>query len=164
MTKTCGLHLNPLTPPFCITLATPLAGLAFVSLPQVSLLYVARFLHGAAMAMSLIVSPSYVGEMASTPVRGSLSLVLELTYSVGLLLSFTVGWVADYYTLAAVGAAIPVVAGVLMTFVPESPYYLMMTGKPDEAAAALRRLRDAGDESAFGRELELIRVSAAELK
>lgn len=124
----------------------------------------ARFLQGAGMAMSLIVSPSYVGEMASAPVRGSLSLVLELMYSLGLLLSYIVGWVADYYTLAFVCASIPVLAGVLMTFVPESPYHLMMTGKPDEAAAALRRLRGSGDELAFSRELELIRMSATELK
>jgi len=122
---------------------------------------VARFLHGSAMAISLIVSPSYVGEMASVSIRGALTLVVELTYASGLLLSYVVGWVAEYETLAAVGAVIPVITGVLMVFIPESPYYLMMAGKPDEAAKSLRRLRDY-DEAAFRSEFEIIRLSVTE--
>lgn len=128
---------------------------------QVWYLYVARFLHGGAMAISLIVSPSYVGEMASISIRGSLTLVVELTYACGLLLSYVVGWLAEYETLAVVGAVIPVITGVLMAFIPESPYYLMMAGKPDEAARSLRKLRDY-DETAFKKELEIIRLSVTE--
>lgn len=130
---------------------------------QVWYLYVARFLHGSAMAISLIVSPSYVGEMASISIRGSLALVVELTYASGLLIAYIIGWVADYYTLATVGAAIPLITGVLMIFIPESPYYLMMVGKPEEAARSLRRLRNS-DEAAFKRELEIVRLSVAEEK
>lgn len=121
----------------------------------------ARFLHGSAMAISLIVSPSYVGEMASISIRGSLTLVVELTYSSGLLLSYVVGWVAEYETLAVVSAIIPVITGVLMVYIPESPYYLMMVGKPDEAARSLKKLRDY-DELAFKQELEIIRLSVTE--
>lgn len=130
---------------------------------QVWYFYVARFLHGSAMAISLIVSPSYVGEMASISIRGSLALVVELTYASGLLISYIVGWVTDYYTLAIVGATIPLITGVLMIFIPESPYYLMMVGKPEEAARSLRRLRNC-DEAAFKRELEIVRLSVAEEK
>lgn len=126
-------------------------------------MYVARFLHGSAMAISLIVSPSYVGEMASVSIRGTLALVVELTYASGLLLSYVVGWVGDYYTLAMVGAVIPVITGVLMVFIPESPYFLMMVGKPEEAARSLRKLRNC-DEGTFKRELELVRLSVAEEK
>ncbi|KAF0765923.1 solute carrier family 2, facilitated glucose transporter member 8-like isoform X1 [Aphis craccivora] len=126
-------------------------------------LYVARFLHGSAMAISLIVSPSYVGEMASISVRGSLALVVELTYASGLLLSYVVGWLADYETLAIVGAIIPVITGLLMVSIPESPYYLMMVGKPEEAARSLRKLRNCGDEE-FEEELEIVRQSVTEDK
>lgn len=126
-------------------------------------MYVARFLHGSAMAISLIVSPSYVGEMASISIRGSLALVVELTYASGLLLAYVVGWVAEYETLAIVGAVIPLITGILMVFIPESPYYLMMVGKPDEAARALRRLRNYDDVS-FKRELEIVRLSVTEDK
>ncbi|XP_060838720.1 solute carrier family 2, facilitated glucose transporter member 8-like isoform X1 [Rhopalosiphum padi] len=126
-------------------------------------LYVARFLHGSAMAISLIVSPSYVGEMASISVRGSLALVVELTYASGLLLSYVVGWLADYETLAIVGAVIPVITGVLMVWIPESPYFLMMIGKSEEAAQSLRKLRNCGNEE-FEEELEIVRLSVTEDK
>ncbi|XP_027852610.2 solute carrier family 2, facilitated glucose transporter member 8-like isoform X2 [Aphis gossypii] len=126
-------------------------------------LYVARFLHGSAMAISLIVSPSYVGEMASISVRGSLALVVELTYASGLLLSYVVGWLSDYETLAIVGAIIPVITGLLMVSIPESPYFLMMVGKPEEAARSLRKLRNCGDEE-FAEELEIVRLSVTEDK
>jgi len=126
-------------------------------------LYVARFLHGSAMAISLIVSPSYVGEMASISVRGSLALVVELTYASGLLLSYVVGWLSDYDTLAIVGAVIPVITGLLMVSIPESPYFLMMVGKPEEAARSLRKLRNCGDEE-FEEELEIVRLSVTEDK
>lgn len=126
-------------------------------------LYVARFLHGSAMAISLIVSPSYVGEMASISIRGSLALVVELTYASGLLLAYVVGWMASYETLAIVGAVIPVITGVLMIFIPESPYFLMMVGKPEEAARSLRKLRSY-DNVSFEDELEIVRLSVTEEK
>lgn len=116
------------------------------------------------MAISLIVSPSYVGEMANTSIRGSLALVVELTYSSGLLMSYLVGWIADYETLAIVCAAMPVITMVLMIPVPESPYYLMMVGKPDEASRSLRRLRSYDDEEEFEKELEIVRLSVMEEK
>lgn len=121
----------------------------------------ARFLHGCAMAISLIVSPSYVGEMASISVRGSLALVLEFTYAAGLLLAYVVGWLADYETLAMVCASIPVITGVLMVTIPDSPYYLMMVGKSEEAARSLRKLRSY-DNVEFEAELEIVRLSVTE--
>jgi SP family facilitated glucose transporter-like MFS transporter 8 len=113
------------------------------------------------MAISLIVSPSYVGEMASISVRGSLALVLEFTYAAGLLLAYVVGWLADYETLATVCALIPVITGVLMITIPDSPYYLMMVGKSEEAARSLRKLRSY-DNVEFEAELEIIRLSVTE--
>lgn len=115
------------------------------------------------MVISLVTTPIYVGELASASIRGSLVLMAELTYAVGLLLAYVVGWLTDYYALATVCATVPMVTGVLMFFVPESPYYLMLAGKPAEAAASLRRLRDS-DEAAFARELETVRLSATEEK
>lgn len=126
-------------------------------------MYVARFLHGSAMAISLIVSPSYVGEMASISIRGSLALVVELTYASGLLLSYVIGWLSDYYTLALVGSMIPLFTGMMMICIPESPYFLMMVGKPEEAAKSLRKLRSY-DDLAFEKELEIVRQSVTKEK
>lgn len=115
------------------------------------------------MGVAFIVSPSYVGEIASTSIRGTLSLVIELTYAIGMLLSYVVGWMCDYYTLATVGAVIPVLTGLLMMFVPESPYYLMTVGKSRAAAESLRALRNYDDDE-FEQELEIITRSMTEEK
>ncbi|XP_025405231.1 sugar transporter ERD6-like 6 [Sipha flava] len=145
-----------------LTVPITLAGWILILIADhVWYLYVARFLHGCAMAISLIVSPSYVGEMASISVRGSLALVLEFTYAAGLLLAYVVGWLADYETLATVCALIPVITGVLMITIPDSPYYLMMVGKSEEAARSLRKLRSY-DNVEFEAELEIIRLSVTE--
>lgn len=113
------------------------------------------------MAISLIVSPSYVGEMADTSIRGSLALVVELTYSSGLLMTYLVGWLADYKTLAIICSVIPVIVMVLMIPVPESPYYLMMTGESIEAYWSLKKLRSCSAEE-FENEIEVIRMSILE--
>ncbi|VVC43179.1 Sugar transporter, conserved site,Major facilitator superfamily domain,Major facilitator, sugar [Cinara cedri] len=161
-----GILMDRIGRKMCVFLTVPLtlAGwILILTARQVWCLYVARLLHGGAMAISLIVSPSYVGEMASISIRGSMSLVIEFTYAFGLLLSYIVGWVADYYTLATMGAAIPIITGVLMIWLPESPYYLMMVGEPIGAAKSLRRLRSY-DDLAFENELQIIRHSVMEEK
>ncbi|XP_050430160.1 uncharacterized protein LOC126839126 isoform X2 [Adelges cooleyi] len=126
-------------------------------------LYVGRFLHGCAMAISLTVTPIYVGEMASVALRGSVSLVIELSYASGLMIAYVMGWLGDYQSLIICCTVIPVITGILMLYVPESPYYLMLIGKTQEAADSLRKLRDYSDKE-FEQELQLITDSTTEIK
>lgn len=115
------------------------------------------------MAISFIVSPTYVGEIASISIRGSMVLLVDLAYAFGLLEAYVIGWVTDYYTLALIGAMIPLIIGILLILIPESPYYLMMMNKPEEAARSLRKLRNY-DNIEFEKELEIIRESATKEK
>lgn len=112
----------------------------------------------------MIVSPSYVGEMASISIRGSVILVVDFMYALGLLLSYVLGWLYDYKTFATIGITMPMITGVLMAFIPESPYFLIMKGKPEAAARSLRALRSNDDDEAFRQELEIVQQSAVEEK
>lgn len=69
----------------------------------------------------------------------------------------------EYQTLVIVGTAIPVITGILMVFIPESPHYLMMMEKPEVAARSLRALRSY-DNEAFKKEMEIIKMSVFEEK
>lgn len=105
-------------------------------------LYAARLTQGAAVAIAWVVAPAYVGEMAGARVRGALSLLVQLGYATGLLFAYVAGWlVADYVTLAVVSAAVSVGSAALFPFLPESPYYLVLDGRTDDAARSLAVLR-----------------------
>jgi SP family facilitated glucose transporter-like MFS transporter 8 len=108
---------------------------------------VARLLHGAAVGIAWVVAPAYVGEMASIRIRGKLSLLVQLSYALGLLFSYFAGWLlGDYITLTIVSACVSVMSGVLFLFLPESPYYLMLDGRADDAAKCLWSLRSYTDD------------------
>ncbi|XP_026819652.1 sugar transporter ERD6-like 6 [Rhopalosiphum maidis] len=114
---------------------------------QVWCLFVARLLHGAAVGIAWVVAPAYVGEMASIRIRGKLSLLVQLSYALGLLFSYFAGWLlGDYITLTIASACVSVMSGVLFLFLPESPYYLMLDGRPDDAAKCLWSLRSYTDD------------------
>lgn len=106
-------------------------------------MYAARLVQGAAVSVAWVVTPAYVGEMASARIRGALGLLVQLSYAAGMLFSYAASWLFDDYAALTVAAVCATVAsGALLVFLPESPYYLMLTGRPDDAAECLRSLRN----------------------
>lgn len=104
-------------------------------------LYVARLLQGAAVAISFVVAPAFVGELASVRIRGKLGLLIQINYALGLLFAYTAGWLLNYTALAVTSGIISIVSSVLFLFLPESPYYLMLAGRSDDATKCLWKLR-----------------------
>lgn len=122
-------------------------------------LYVARLLQGAAVGIGWVVAPAYIGEMASVHIRGLLGLMVQLSYGTGLLFSYAAGWLLnDYTTLTVASASASIVCGILLLFLPESPYYLMLDGRPDDAARCLWTLRTYTDDE-FQSELVTVKSS-----
>lgn len=97
----------------------------------------------------------YVSEIAGPDIRGCLSAVLKMVGQVGVLLSFLGGAYLDWRQLAMVVAVAPVMLFVSVLYVPETPSYLVLAGKDDEAARALQWLR--GPDADVGPELAVIR-------
>jgi len=67
--------------------------------------------------------------------------LMQLMMNVGSMFSYSLGPYVSYTTLGALSAIFPVVYVVLMLAMPETPYFLLMQGRRDEAETTLMRLR-----------------------
>lgn len=90
------------------------------------LIYLARFIVGAAVGASCVVVPTYISEIAEISTRGTLGAMFQLNITVGILLAFILGAVMNYTAFAIVCALIEV--GFLASFIwmPESPVWLVV--------------------------------------
>lgn len=113
-------------------------------------LYAGRLLAGMGGGVVFTVNTMYWGEIASPGFRGSASSLTQAMLFLGILVADVIGYLAvgDYTTLAVCGAAVTVLFVVCFAPMPESPYYLLLRGRPDLAKQALQRLRGRDDVSA----------------
>ncbi|XP_060534859.1 facilitated trehalose transporter Tret1-like [Cylas formicarius] len=119
-------------------------------------LYAARFISGAADGLVFTAFPMYLGEIASYDIRGLLGSSLQLSMIAGMLVINVLGSYLSIYHTALVSAVLPPIFFVAFGLMPESPYYLVMKGREEDAADSLRLFRRTADVSA-----ELARVSEA---
>lgn len=101
-----------------------------------------RIIGGLFMGMTSLVVPTYIGEIASADIRGTLGSGFQLMTVSGVLFAYLVGAVITDWRMLAVVCGVPVaIYGVLAFFVKESPTYLLKKGKEKEAREALQTLR-----------------------
>ena len=128
----------------------------------------ARFAGGVAIGAASMLSPLYIAEIAPEKIRGTLVALYQLAIVAGILVVFfvnlqiqrlgdeawnlRVGWRWMFASLALPS----VLFGVCMALVPESPRWLMKTGRRDEARRVLERV--GGPDSA---EREINQIEAA---
>merc|ERR1719453_1367517 len=102
---------------------------------------ISRAIQGWAMGVASVVVNIYIGEISPTSRRGMLGALFNVNISLGILLAYvwglgcstTNGW---WRTMAAV-ALIPAGCGAFAVYkMPESPAYLNLKGKKEEAIAA----------------------------
>jgi SP family facilitated glucose transporter-like MFS transporter 8 len=67
--------------------------------------------------------------------------MMQLLMNLGSLFGYCVGPYVSYTTLGVLSAMFPVVFLGLMLYMPETPYFLLMHGRRDEAEVVLMRLR-----------------------
>lgn len=109
----------------------------------------ARVLLGVSFGLDLSCSSLYIGEIASSDMRGKLCTFTTSLVFVGVLLEYVIGpWVSF-----AQQALLPVAPALLSLAVfafwaPESPYYLASRGRGEEMRRALARLRGLSSKDA----------------
>ena len=115
--------------------------------PTVSFLIIGRLFLGLAIGIVASTVPLYLAEIAPTDKRGKLVTFFQLAITLGILLSYVVGyffadqedgWRSMFWT----GFIPAVILMVGMFFVPESPRWLIGKGRDAEALEVLNRLRD----------------------
>ncbi|XP_054263936.1 facilitated trehalose transporter Tret1-like isoform X1 [Macrosteles quadrilineatus] len=109
---------------------------------SVNILYLKRILDGMVGGVMLTVTPVYLAEIAEASIRGSVLLSITVTWFAGTLAQFCIGTYLSYNVSAAVNLIPPLAYCVLFSFLPESPYYLMMKKEDKKAAKSLSWFRD----------------------
>jgi putative MFS transporter len=112
--------------------------------PDFTILLVLRFLTGAAVGGTLPVDYAMMAEFLPARNRGRWLVLLEGFWAIGTLIVALAAWaaslagVADAWRYIFAVTAIPAIAGIGLRFlVPESPLYLMRSGRNAEAKAII---------------------------
>ena len=120
-------------------------------------LYVGRFIIGMASAVSSIADIPYLNEISPPSVRGQVTSAYELLTSLGVLLSFLVGWLcvggagsssnsisdngSGWRAAFLLPVALALAQSLGMLSLPESPQWLLEKQRAEEAGAALQLVR-----------------------
>ncbi|XP_035738913.1 facilitated trehalose transporter Tret1-2 homolog [Vespa mandarinia] len=118
-------------------------------------LLVGRIVSGFAVGFMGVPSQILVGETADPGLRGILVASSFAAYSFGILLIYAFGASFEWNVVAFCGTVLPVVAFISLSFVPESPAWLIREGKIEKARSALLWLR-GGDIERMNTEIAIL--------
>uniref|UniRef100_A0A1Y1L872 Major facilitator superfamily (MFS) profile domain-containing protein n=1 Tax=Photinus pyralis TaxID=7054 RepID=A0A1Y1L872_PHOPY len=117
--------------------------IAFAS--SVEVIFVARLITGIASDNNFVATPVYIAEISHKKIRGRLGSLIYIMMLIGILLIYSIGPFISIAASSAVGAGIIVVQLLTFSFMPDSPYYLLVKNKKEEARRALQILRSSKD-------------------
>ncbi len=108
-------------------------------------LIVARIILGLAIGVAAFTAPMYLAEVSSEHSRGAMISTYQLMITIGILVAFLSDTAFSYSGNWRWMLGIIAIPGALfllgVTALPDSPRWLVLRGRKDEAAAVLRRLR-----------------------
>ena len=113
-------------------------------------LFLGRFICGLGVGIESVVVPVLLSEIASPDTRGTITTLHQLMITFGIFVAGLLGFAfVNYVSSGWVGVqamiAIPAVLMlVCMPLVPESPKWLLIRGKKEEAVATMKSLRSEG--------------------
>ena len=137
-------------------LATQFVGIAGVTLCACSVNYemilVGRCLVGISVGVGMSIDPMYISETAPAEHRGKLTSWSEMSANIGIMLGFSFNLLfkdlpedVNWRVMLLCGIFLPTVLIILtLTFMPESPRWLITKGRTQEAKDILRRTHPEG--------------------
>ena len=121
-----------------------------------------RFIGGLGVGASSVIAPMYIAEIAPPHLRGRLGTAFQLNIVAGILLSyFSNYWISQLIThdswrwMLGVETIPALVFFVLVIFIPDSPRWLVLKGKLDQAEVILKKV------GSFNPSLELKEIVAS---
>ncbi|XP_050699276.1 solute carrier family 2, facilitated glucose transporter member 6-like [Eriocheir sinensis] len=103
-----------------------------------------RFVTGLSLGMMVQASEIYVAEISNASIRGTACTFMEIVKLGGFVLVVAVAIKVSWYVIAGGLAVLALVYGGAMLAVPESPNFLAVQGREEEARRVLRRFRGPG--------------------
>ncbi len=125
-------------------------------------LVIARIAGGIAVGAASTVSPMYISEVSPAKYRGSLVSMYQLFIVTGILISYMINYLLhdigpnNWRWMFASGAIPSILFFIMLFFVSETPRFLYLKGKKDEALKVLERI---GGKELAKSEMEEIRKS-----
>lgn len=129
-----------------------------------------RLLGGFAIGAASVICPAYISEIAPASIRGRLASLQQLAIVLGLFVAFLSNYLIAHAAGGSTGkfwfgfeawqwmfwvGMIPALIFLIsLTFIPESPRYLVAAGKLDAARRVLARLSHRDDSDAKVREIQ----------
>lgn len=104
----------------------------------------ARFFGGLAVGAVSIISPVYIAEISPASVRGRMGALYQMSIVTGILASYCINYLLrnvgpdNWRWMFMTGALPSTVFLVLLLFAPETPRFLLLTGRRDEAQRVLK--------------------------
>ncbi|XP_050701842.1 solute carrier family 2, facilitated glucose transporter member 6-like [Eriocheir sinensis] len=120
------------------------------------LIFVGRFVTGLSLGMMVQASEIYVAEISNASIRGTACTFMEIVKLGGFALVVAVAIKVSWYVIAGGLAVLMLVYGGAMLAVPESPNFLAVQGREEEARRVLLRFRGPGAD--VDTELTLLRL------
>jgi len=117
-------------------------------------LIAARVVLGLAIGLATFTAPLYLAEVAPEHIRGAMISTYQLMITIGILVAFLSDTALSYNSAWRWMLGVIAIPGALfllgVLFLPDSPRWLLMRGRRDEALEVLLRLR--GDSAVVARE------------
>jgi SP family arabinose:H+ symporter-like MFS transporter len=129
-----------------VALFFALTSVATATASSFTLFILARFAGGLAVGGASILSPMYVAEVSPPSMRGRMGTLYQLSIITGILLSYCINYLlrdagaANWRWMFATGVAPSALFFALLLRAPETPRFLFLKGKRQEAFAILERI------------------------
>ena len=94
-----------------------------------------------------LAAPIYIAETAEDSIRGAMGNMFQIMLVLGILFTYAVGAYVSWDQLALISAVVPGLALACLVLVHESPRFLVIRGRSDQAMKAMRWLRRGKDET-----------------
>ncbi|XP_006350047.1 probable polyol transporter 4 [Solanum tuberosum] len=121
--------------------------------PSFEILMVGRILAGVGIGFGVMIAPVYIAEISPTIARGSLTSFPEIFINLGILLGYVSNYAfsglsahISWRVMLAVGVLPSVFIGVALFIIPESPRWLVLQNRVEEARLVLLKTNENDSE------------------
>lgn len=105
------------------------------------MLLIGRFIIGLAGGAFAIAAPQYSAEIAEKEIRGFVGTFFQLLIITGILFAYVIGAYLTVFVASIIGGIIPLVFGAIFIIMPESPVYLVIEKREEDALKSYKWLR-----------------------
>lgn len=121
--------------------------------PSFEILMTGRLLAGIGIGFGVMIAPVYIAEIAPSVTRGSLTSFPEIFINLGILLGYISNYAfsgfpahINWRIMLGVGIIPSVFIGLALFFIPESPRWLVMQNRIEEARCVLAKTNDTASD------------------